>query len=348
MTPDDVTADWLSNVLGGPVDAFTTQRIGDGHIGMNLRVGLTSSDPSVPESVVLKMPSPDPTSQATAAMLRHYEREVKFYLEIADTVDIGVPHCHHGEWTPDTNDFVLVLEDMSPAVAGDQVAGCTLDDARAAVLQLAALHGPRWDDPTLSDVGWLSRHEGQISVDQLKMMWQMFFPGFATTYRSQLTDEMFGLAEAFAEHIGTWAGERSGPMAVTHGDYRLDNMLFGPPVEAGSPLPRITVVDWQTPGHGPPIVDLSYFVGAGLLPDARREHEQSLVALYAEGLATYGVDVDDDWLWEQYRRETFSGLMVAVVASQIVALNERSEAMFGAMASRHLQHALDLDTLDLL
>jgi len=348
MTPDDVTAEWLSSVLDGPVDAVSTQRIGDGHIGMNLRVGITSPDPSVPESLVLKMPSPDPTSQATAAMLRHYEREVKFYLEVADTVDIGVPRCHHGEWTPETNDFVLVLEDMSPAEAGDQVAGCTFDDACAAVLQLAGLHGPRWDDPTLADVDWLSRHEGQTSVDQLKMMWQMFFPGFSDTYRSRLTDDMFALAETFGDHIDVWAGERPGPMAVTHGDYRLDNMLFGASQEEGSPLPRITVVDWQTPGHGRPVVDLSYFIGAGLLPEARREHERSLVALYAEGLATYGVDVDDDWLWEQYRRETFSGLMVAVVASQIVALNDRSEAMFGAMASRHLQHALDLDTLDLL
>ena len=68
MTPDDVTAEWLSSVLDGPVDAVSTQRIGDGHIGMNLRVGITSPDPSVPESLVLKMPSPDPTSQATAAI----------------------------------------------------------------------------------------------------------------------------------------------------------------------------------------------------------------------------------------------------------------------------------------
>ena len=37
---------------------------------------------------------------------------------------------------------------------------------------------------------------------------------------------------------------------------------------------------------------------------------------------------------------------MAVVASQIVGESERSEAMFAAMATRHLRHALDLDSFD--
>jgi hypothetical protein len=37
-------------------------------------------------------------------------------------------------------------------------------------------------------------------------------------------------------------------------------------------------------------------------------------------------------------------LIMAVVASQIVRESDRSEAMFAAMATRHLQHALDLDS----
>ncbi len=36
---------------------------------------------------------------------------------------------------------------------------------------------------------------------------------------------------------------------------------------------------------------------------------------------------------------------MAVVASQIVGGSDRSEAMFAAMATRHLQHAIDLDSL---
>ena len=58
--------------------------------------------------------------------------------------------------------------------------------------------------------------------------------------------------------------------------------------------------------------------------------------------------VDGDWLWEQYRRDAFAGVIMAVVASQIVGGSERSEGMFAAMATRHLQHALDLDSLALI
>jgi hypothetical protein len=121
-------------------------------------------------------------------------------------------------------------------------------------------------------------------------------------------------------------------------------MLFAT-AEGGPP---VTVVDWQTPAHGSPITDLSYFIGAGLMPPERREHERELVALYLEALDAYGVVLDEAWVWEQYRRDAFAGLTVAAMASQIVTLNDRSEAMFGAMAQRHLRQALDLDAFGLI
>ena len=344
MAPDDITADWLASVLGGDIGSVTKQRIGDGHIGVNLRVQLHDASSGLPSSVVVKLPALDQTSLNTAAMLRHYEREVRFYTELAATVDIRVPHLYHGDWTSATNAFVLVLEDMAPARQGDQLTGCSLDQARDAVRELAKLHGPRWDDPTLYAIDWMERDRGDESIGQLTAMWGIFFPGFAATYRSHLSDDEFALAEGFGGHIAEWRSGRGGPKAVVHGDYRLDNMLFATP-EGGPP---VTVVDWQTPGHGEPVADLSYFCGAGLLPEDRRAHERELVAAYAEALGAYGVAVDDGWLWEQYRREAFAGLMVAVIASQIVTLNDRSEAMFGTMAQRHLRHALDLDSLSAL
>jgi hypothetical protein len=341
MAPDEITADWLASVLGGDIGSVTQQRIGDGHIGVNLRVELRDAAAGLPASVVVKLPALDQTSLMTAAMLRHYEREVRFYTELAATVDIRVPHLYHGDWTSATNDFVLVLEDMTPARQGDQLTGCSVEQAEVAVRELARLHGPRWDDPTLEDIEWLERDRGVESATQLSAMWGLFFPSFAATYRSYLTDDEFALAETFGSRIGQWRSGRSGPRTVVHADYRLDNMLFATP-EGGPP---VTVVDWQSPGHGAPIADLSYFCGAGLVPEDRRANERDLVAAYADALGAYDVRLDDDWLWEQYRRETFAGLMVAVIASQIVTLNDRSEAMFGTMAQRHLRHALDLDSL---
>ncbi len=332
----------MATTLGGEIGALEIERIGDGLVGMNLRVRLVDADPALPSSVVMKLPSPDPTSRATGIQLRNYEREVRFYLDVAPTVEIRVPHCHHGQWDPESGDFVLVLEDMAPAVQGDQIAGCDVDAAALAVEELAKLHGPRWDDPTLHDVDWLNRRTGPEDVEMLQGLWSMVFPGFCATFESYLTPEARGVLTEFADRLGPWLDGRGGPLAVTHGDYRLDNLLFG----TGEGGPPVTAVDWQTPGHGPPVSDLAYFLGAGPVPADRRAHEAELVGLYADALGgRYGVDVDRGWLWGQYRREAFAGVVMAVIASQIVGTNERSEAMFAAMATRHLQHALDLDAL---
>ena len=347
MRAEDVTSDWLSSVLGGDVGPIRQQFIGDGHIGVNVRIAMPDAGRELPRSVVVKLPATDETSLTTAAMLRHYERETRFYTELASSVDMRVPACLHGDWTASTNDFVLVLEDMAPATQGDQLTGCTLEQARDAVRELAKLHGPRWDDPTLYEIDWIEHDKGDSGDEAgsgLAAMWQMFFPGFAATYRSHLSAEEFELAEQFGGMIATWRGGRTGPKTITHGDYRLDNMLFATP-EGGPP---VTVVDWQTPAHGSPITDLSYFVGAGLLPPDRRAHERELVSVYLEALAAYDITLDEAWVWEQYRRDAFAGLTVAAMASQIVTLNDRSEAMFGAMAQRHLRQALDLDSASLI
>jgi hypothetical protein len=343
--PDDVTGEWLSKVFGTTVDMTGQQRIGDGLVGMNIRVALSSTDDDVPASVVIKLPSPDETSRMTGIALRNYERESKFYNELASTIDMHVPRCYHSEWTQETGDFVIVLEDLAPAEQGNQITGCTIDIARTAVLELARLHGPRWDDPSLADIEWLSRNNGPQDTMMLVGMWGMVFPNFIATYAKYLDPERLALLEQFGARLGDWVDGREGPATVTHGDYRLDNLMFAS-AAGGAP---ITAVDWQTPGHGSGLSDLAYFLGAGPVPEDRRAIERDLVVEYAALLRSdYGVAIDDAWAWEQYRRDAFAGVVMAVIASQIVGSNERSEAMFAAMATRHLQHALDLESITTL
>jgi hypothetical protein len=67
-----------------------------------------------------------------------------------------------------------------------------------------------------------------------------------------------------------------------------------------------------------------------------------------EALAEYDVEVDLEQIWHHYRRDTFAGVIMAVVASQVVGESERSEALFSTMAMRHSRHALDHGALDLI
>ncbi len=350
LAPEFLTSAWLGDVLGREIVDFGVKRIGDGLVGMNLRLAITYAVPEAaiaagaPSTVVAKLPSPDPTSRATGVALRNYEREVKFYRDLAGTLDIRVAQCHHAAWDEASGDFVLVLEDLSPGEQGNQLTGCTVEQARAAVLELAKLHGPRWNDPTLHDIEWLGRRTGPDDAQMLAGMWSMLLPGFMATYAKYLTSEAQELVTGFSERIGDWIEGRDGEWTVTHGDYRLDNLMFASPA-GGYPL---ATVDWQSPGHGQATGDVSYFMGAGLVPEQRREVERDLVQGYGEALSGYGIDLDEAWLWTHYCRDAYAGVIMSVVASQIVATTDRSEALFATMATRHTQHALDLRAAALL
>jgi len=344
MDPEHITSAWLSSKLGADVVIADTKRIGDGLVGMNLRFELESAEGSgAPSSLIAKLPSPDETSRATGIALRNYEREVKFYQQIAPTVDIRVAHCYFGEWNEADGDFVLLLEDLAPCEQGNQITGCSVQHARDAVIELARLHGPRWGDPTLADVDWLERRGADDALN-LQTMWGIFVPGFFATYSKYLDAEGIALIDRFGERIPDWIAGRDLPGTVTHGDYRLDNLMFAS-AHGGYP---VATVDWQTPGHGPASADVAYFMGAGPLPDDRRTIERGLVADYLQALDGYGVDVDEVAFWRHYARDAFGGIIMAVIASQIVGSSDRSEAMFAAMATRHTRHALDLHSESLI
>ena len=133
--------------------------------------------------------------------------------------------------------------------------------------------------------------------------------------------------------------------SVVHVDYRLDNLMID---ESQSP-PAITALDWQSLTLGNPLSDVAYFLGAGLLPEARREVERERVQEYYRSLVETGVDgYTQDACWNDYRRGVFSGFAVTVVAAPMVEQTERGDAMFTAMAKRHARHALDLGSEEFL
>lgn len=351
--PDAVSAEWLGRVLthagllpAGRVTGFTAREVGTGQVGQNVRFALEleGAGAETPRSVVAKFPSPDPVSRGTGVAQGNYMREVRFYAELVHTVDICTPRCLFGEFDPATSDFVLVMEDLAPAQQGDQIEGCSVDQAALALSELAALHAPRWGDPSLASLDWVTRREpasGQLT----QMLYQAVWPGFVERYAERLAPDSLAMAERFGSRVGAWMNAPDGPRTVTHGDYRLDNMLFGT-AEGGHPL---AVVDWQTPGHGFPVGDASYLLGASLLTEDRRKHEEALLRDYHRALQARGVSgFSWDQCWHDYRFFAFAGILMAVAASMIVGQSERGDDMFMAMASRHAAHAQDLDAESLL
>jgi aminoglycoside/choline kinase family phosphotransferase len=329
----------LAGHVRGTVVATRVEPIGTGQMADSARVFLTyDRDDAGPATIVAKFPSHDPVSRATANAVRNYEIETSFYRALAPRLPVRAPRCLHVSYDPSTDGFLLLLEDLGPARPGDQLAGCTVDQAALAVAELPRLHAPLWGDPDLANHAWLHRASDEAREGTIEL-YQGVFPGFAERYSSRVDPDVLALAERFATNLPAYYRRAPEPVSVVHGDYRLDNLLFG---TAGGG-PPVGVVDWQTVYHGAPVTDLAYFLGAGLLPDARRGHEVELVRLYRQGMAAMGVPLAEDELWEQYRLFTMAGLFMAVVASMIVKQTDRGDEMFMAMANRHGRHALDLD-----
>jgi aminoglycoside/choline kinase family phosphotransferase len=290
--------------------------------------------------VIAKLPAADPSSRATAMALRNYEIEVRFYQQLAPELPVRTPRVHYADIEVATASFVLLLEDLAPSQPGDQLAGCSLDHAVVAVDELVKLHAPRWDDPSLDELEWLHR-DPEASRMFMAGLLPNLWAGFRDRYEDRLGPDVHEAGDALFDALEQYLDADTTPWTVTHGDYRLDNLLF----DDGS----VAVVDWQTCAHGPALGDVAYFIGAGLLPDDRRAHEQDLVRRYHDGIVAAGVrNYDWDRCWYDYRRGTWGGLIMAIAASMLVERTERGDEMFMVMAHRHARHVLDLDAVRLL
>src|ERR1700704_5296301 len=135
---------------------MTCKPVGNGLVGDSYRFGLTYQEvePDAPASVIGKFPAADPESRRAGSAHLLYLREVSFYRELAHTLAINTPRPFAVEIDPETDDFILILEDLAPFRQVDQLAGCSLEDAGIAIAEAAALHAPRWDDPTLQSLDW--------------------------------------------------------------------------------------------------------------------------------------------------------------------------------------------------
>ncbi|MDF2581406.1 MAG: phosphotransferase, partial [Mycobacterium sp.] len=349
--PTDLTDEWLTAALGaGTVTGHEFERIGTGQMSECYRVTLRYADGDTgPATVVLKVAAADPNSRQTGLALGLYEREVRFYAEIAPKHGAGersdggwqspFAPCFHHAYDAETGAFDLLLGDAAPAVVGDEIRGATSAQAILALTQLGRVHGPLLGDEGLAEADWLNR-EPPISQALLAGLWA----GFAERFGDRIAPEHRLVCERLVDAFEGYLTQESATMqGLVHGDYRLDNMLFG---EAGAERP-LTVVDWQTVTRGPALTDVAYFIGCALPDEVRRTHYDALLSAYHQALGD-GSPLSLDDVRAGVRRQSFFGVMMAIVSSMLVAQTERGDQMFMTMLARHCAHVLDTDALAVL
>ena len=334
-TPGELTSQWLSQALERPVEVRSVEAVGTGQIGACYRVSMSGA--AGEGTVLAKLPAADPGTREMLAGA--YRGEVTFYAELAATVAVVVPRCDFAAIRPDTGEFTLLLEDLAPATQGDQLGGCSVDQARAAVVNLAGLHGPRWCDPSLTLVPGLTVN----GPDDAAVLAELYGPAtdtFVDGLGSLLDDHDAETLRGCVEVAEQWALARAERFGLVHGDYRLDNLMFGDDA--------VWAVDWQTLSLALPARDLAYFIGTSLDVDDRRAAERELVAAYHSALRDHGVtSYDGEQCWDDYRFAMVQGPLVAVFGYAYGTRTERGDRMFAAMVRRACAAIRDLDTLEL-
>ena len=339
-----ISAEYLSKALA-PISGVTKLRIesiapiGTGQMAESYRVKFLQEFGEKIESVVVKVPSQNENSRAASRATRCYELETSFYSSIKNDLKVDTPKCLHVWYDSQYDDFVLVLEDIKNATQGDQISGATIDQAQSAIIQLVNLHTPLWGSDRLEQFEWLPKHSVNNSKGTGQLL-QTKFSSFAERFSNHVSDEIISLGERLVSKIDRYFAAYPKVLTVAHRDFRLDNLLFTQNEGKFS----VKVVDWQTVGAMPGASDLGYFVGASFTVEKRREYEQTIVRDYCDRLNAEKIGVSFNEIWAQYRLLGTTGYIMAIVASVLVKQTDRGDAMFAAMATRHGQQMLDLET----
>ena len=344
--PEDIDADWVTATLGlGCAEVVSATPIGAGNAASTVRLSVQWVDRSIqPEQFVVKVAASNPDKRRAAVAWGIYEIEAEFYRSLASELCADIPRCYWAGYDPETSCYAVVLEDLGALTTGDDIEGITAPMAHRALAELAGVHGPRWNDPALAQIGWLNRYpRGQRGLLREEMTAAADLVD--THFADDLSPEARSTVRSFADASDRYDRKGfGGARTITHCDFRGENLMFGPD--------RVCIVDWQTVQLAAGLADVAYLLAASLPTDQRRLHEEDLVRAYHERLQTFGVALSWDSCWREYRRH---GLCMLTTTLKVVAkwagkpgFDSRARLLVQTLVGRAACQAADLESIALL
>ena len=345
-TVADLDAAWLTAVLrdAGHADAevcsFAVRPIGAGNVSDTVQVALDFAGPTAaPSSVVCKFRCSQPQAHAHGVGSGSYFREVHSYAAIRE---MGASACRvpHAYWIAGGAENInLVLEDLTGlARSGDQVAGCSPADAAAVVTQLARLHrasfplsheqAPAWGLTMADSAAYWS-----AAIDRA-------MPIIREHSGASLAEADWNVLTGARDVAHAWYSLPMPRGALTHGDPRVDNILF---IDQPAGIEAV-IIDWQMTGWRNPMHDVGYFLSGSVTVEDRRAHEHALLALYADILGCER-GYPEQTMLDDYRVQLLSGLMTTVAAYALLPISAPVEQLLIALLRRNIAAAADWDSI---
>lgn len=349
-TPQEISPQWLTAALteggvlsGGRVTSISLQDIGAGagFFGQLAKMAVEYEGASgAPASMIVKVPTVLAQSREVGNLFRFYEREIEFYRQVAPQMRIRTPRMYYSYMDVAGDEYFLLLEDLAAARPGDEVAGCSIQDAEIALTELAKYHAQWWEHPQLETMDWMPFVNAPVHQSAEQSYNQAWEP-FAQAFGERIPSSVMPLCEEMKTHVIDLLNLfEPGPRTIIHGDYRLDNLFFDHP--DGSP---VLAIDWQISSRGRGMFDVAYFLSSCIEPAERRAHEQRLVRhwydIVTDGSGRKSYTWDEAWL--NYRQGVlYTNIYTVIGIGSLDAANERGMALFHKWIERRTSAMADL------
>ncbi len=315
-TASEITAEWMTEALRGSGTigpdtsvasvVLDTGAAGVGFMGEVGKVGViyAGADTAAPTSMIAKFPTTSPEVRAMMHPTRIFEREHRFYAELATKSSLRTPAVYHVTCdtadVPDDERYMLLMEDLSSLDLGDQLAGCR-----------SSRPSGRWS-PRRAPRRVLGRRRTRrrrLRPDHQRpaqpgraSIYDASLPGFMEVFGEVILPELEGYVAGYAGVRGQILDDLEAmPHTLVHFDYRADNLMFD---TDGS----VAVVDWQTISQGGGAEDVGYLLSQNLSVADRRAHEADLLRAYHDTLVAHGVT---DYSFEDLQADYQVGMRTA-------------------------------------
>ena len=354
--PEALTTEWLTYALNAgslvenvrvstfEIELFGAEQSGTGELA-RLDLVYANGRESAPQSIIAKFASPDSGIRADNHAFGLYEREVRFYQELADQVELRTPRCYYSDIDLETGSCILLFEDLAPIRSIDKFATCTLAEAELVIKQIARFHATWWQHPKLGEMEWLS-YANPAFYQEFQVRYQKSWEPFLESVGSTLPDEILTLGEKLTQHgLTFWQLLQESPQTIIHFDYHLGNLLF-----MGDPENEIalSVVDWQLVRTGRGVYDVSLFMGRNVESHDRKAKEMSFLKMYHTILTENGIkNYSFDQCLHDYRLFALSNLLRSVLFMG-GGINDPNIEAYKAALPRCSSAILDLNVAELL
>ncbi|GJM14737.1 MAG: hypothetical protein DHS20C13_00640 [Thermodesulfobacteriota bacterium] len=343
--PDEITLEWLTYALRevgiittSSVKSIEKETLAEGKAWLStivkLKVEYDFPDGNVPDSFVLKMLSESRMFREFSYELQAFDREIRFYKELADQVPIRLPKLHYSDNGDNCN--LMLMEDLTYLTPGDQVVGMKHEQVLITLESLAKVHGAYWQNPILDTLGWIP------TTNNIESDYSENWDSFVELCCYFIDPKGLIIGEKLRPHI-SWLFEQidSRPKTLTHDDMKEDNLLFGKPGTDEA----VILLDWQFSIRSMGAMDVARLIGGSELPSEREGRQFEALRHWYDRLLQEGVK---DYSWTEAQRDFRLGALSCLTFpvhfhKGIVRAEGRALEYVIAMYSRLFSHVVEIE-----